>query len=184
MRHTRAVELTDGVVRLRAPQLSDGPAVAAAVGRALESLAPWMPWATPDYDTTSARTWIRLEGEHAHPFLILGDDGDIAGSVGINQVDPANLRANLGYWLAPAYTGRGWATRATRLAARHGFAAAGLHRLEIAMSVENSPSRAVAERAGARFEGIARGYLHLHGRFHDARLYSLLPTDLPPPDLP
>jgi RimJ/RimL family protein N-acetyltransferase len=32
----------------------------------------------------------------------------------------------------------------------------------------------VAEKAGARFEGVLRARLRLHGRTHDARMYSFV----------
>jgi RimJ/RimL family protein N-acetyltransferase len=43
---------------------------------------------------------------------------------------------------------------------------------------ENVPSRRVAEKAGARFEAIARNRIVQHGKPYDAALYSLIPSDL------
>jgi RimJ/RimL family protein N-acetyltransferase len=173
------MELTDGVVTMRAPVDDDALEVARAVRESLTALQPWMPWATSDYDAGTARTWIAESREREeHPFLLLDASGALVGTCGLNHVDPLNRVANLGYWLRTGHTGRGYATRATRLTARYGHEQAALHRLEIYASVRNVASCRVAERAGARFEGVLRGRLLLHGEHHDARMYSLVSGDL------
>jgi RimJ/RimL family protein N-acetyltransferase len=173
------MELTDGVVTLRPPTEGDVLDVARAVRESLAALQPWMPWATSDYDATIARTWVKESREREeHPFLVLDASGTLVGTCGLNHVDVLNRVANLGYWLRTGHTGRGHATRATRLTARFGHETAGLHRLEIYASVRNLASCRVAERAGARFEGVLRGRLLLQGAHHDARMYSLVPGDL------
>lgn len=176
---SRAPILTDGVVTLRQPVDADAPAVSAAVLESLAELTPYMPWATAAYDDAAALEWIRGEREPDEvQYLILGDDGMVAGGCGLNLFNQVNRFANLGYWLRSDRTGRGWATRATALLARHGLTGLGLERVEIMMAVENEASRRVAERAGATFEGTLRHRFLLHGRYHDAYLYSLIRSDL------
>ena len=176
------MNLTDGVITLRPPTEADVPALVAAVASSLAHLQPFMPWAGPDYDAAAAGAWIRGERDECDPeerrYLIMGDDGELAGGCGLNLFNPVNHYANLGYWLRSDRTGRGWATRATRLLARHGLTEAGLERVEILMAVENEPSRRVAERSGAVFEGTLRHRLLLHGRYHDAHLYSIIRSDI------
>jgi ribosomal-protein-serine acetyltransferase len=171
--------LTDGVITLRRPTEADAPAMVEAVRSSLAELAPFMPWATADYDETRVRDWLqttRVAGDIR--YMILGDAGEVAGGCGLNLFNPYNNSANLGYWLRSDRTGRGWATRATRLLARHGLTAADLERIEIFMSVENEASRRVAERAGATFEGTLRHRLLLHGRYHDTHVFSFIRGDL------
>jgi RimJ/RimL family protein N-acetyltransferase len=172
-------DLTDGIIRLRSPVDGDATALNAAVLASLPELAPFMPWATAAHDQAAARSWIR--GEHEPDevrYLIVGEDGEVAGGCGLNRFDQVNGRANLGYWLRTDRTGRGWATRATVLLARHGLTRLGLERVEILMSVENQASRRVAERAGAVFEGTLRHRILLHGVYHDAHLYSMIRTEI------
>ena len=176
------MELTDGYVTVRTPVEADAREVADAVQTALDTLAPWMPWATEDYGPEHALQWIRSELEPgAVPFVILDDEGGIAGSTGLNLIDRQNLRANLGYWLLPDRTGRGYATAATRLVAAWGLDHLGLERIEIVMSVENEPSRLVAERAGARYEGVQRARLRYGDRQHDAHVFAFLADGHRPP---
>ncbi len=175
----RAPVLTDGVITLRPPVDTDARAISAAVQASLAELAPFMPWATADHDEAAALSWIRGEREPDEvQYLIIGDHGEIAGGCGLNLFNQFNHFANLGYWLRSDRTGRGWATRATVLLARHGLIQLGLERVEIMMAVENEPSRRVAERAGATFEGTLRHRFLLHGAYHDAYLFSLVRSDI------
>ncbi len=175
----RAPTLTDGVIRLRRPVDADAAPLCAAVLASLPELTPFMPWATAAFDDTAALEWIRGEREPDEvQYLIVGDDGEVAGGCGLNLFNQVNRFANLGYWLRSDRTGRGWATRATVLLARHGLTRLGLERVEIMMAIENEASRRVAERAGATFEGTLRHRFLLHGVYHDANLYSLIRPDL------
>lgn len=98
------------------------------------------------------------------------------GGVGLNQINKNNF-ANLGYWVRSSQTGRGVATAATLLAAKFGFEDLGLNRIEILTAIENVASRRVAEKAGAKKEGILRSRLLLHNRPQDAVMYSLIAAD-------
>ena len=153
--------------------------IAEAVRASLPELSPYMAWATDDYHEGAAEVWRQLVlAGHERAFLIIDDDGTVAGSAGLNQLDESGHQANLGYWLRTDRTGRGLATRAARRVARWGFEDLGLHRIEVSMVVDNEPSRRVAERVGARFEGRLRERVPHQGRYHDLWLYGLLATDL------
>lgn len=177
--------LTDGVVVLRSPSPSDAGELVRAVQESLPELRRWMPWATADYDAVRARQWMAMVADGAeHGFLVfvVDDPETIVGSCGLNQLDDLNRGANLGYWTRTSHAGRGLASRAARLVARFAHEELGLHCVRISASVENVASCRVAERAGAHLDGTVRGSLLLEGRFHDARVYTLLPgevTDIP-----
>ncbi len=172
------MELRDGITTLRPPVEADAPAMAAMVRSTHELLAPWMPWSAPDYGTERALEWIRgIHDETEQRFLIVDGD-DFVGACGLNRVDPLHRTANLGYWLSLGATGRGHATRATRLIAAHGLASDDIECVYIQMSVHNEESRRVAERAGGVYEGVLRSRLLLHGARHDIHSFSLTAADL------
>ena len=172
------MQLSDGVITLRPPVDDDLPALADAVRSSQAELAPFMPWADGPYEESSTLSWIRGEHGDERSFVITLPSGDIVGACGLNQFSDLNRYANLGYWVRSSATGMGYATRATRLLARHALADVGLARVEIIMSVENQASRRVAERVGARLEGVMRSRLLLRGRHHDAYLFSLVRGDV------
>jgi RimJ/RimL family protein N-acetyltransferase len=85
--------------------------------------------------------------------------------------------ANLGYWVRTAWTSRGVATAAASLAAEFGFEELLLDRIEILAALGNKPSQHVAQKLGAHKEGILRNRLVIHGRAHDAVVFSLIASE-------
>ena len=166
------MELSDGITHLRRPVEADAAAVVEAVQAGIDHLQPWMPWATDAYGPEQALEWITgVFDATEHRFVIV--DGDrILGSCGVNRVDPLHRTGNLGYWLRPDAVGRGHATRATRLLAAHALGHDDIELVYIEMSTRNEPSRAVAERSGATYEGVLRSRLLLHGERHDVHVFT------------
>jgi len=79
----------------------DAEALLAAVRESIAELAPWMPWCHPGYSIEDARSWIQttLEGRRdgtLYDFAIIAG-GRLAGGCGINQIQPLDRVANLGY---------------------------------------------------------------------------------------
>jgi RimJ/RimL family protein N-acetyltransferase len=110
-------------------------------------------------------------------------DESILGAVGLD-IDPAELSAELGYWVAPEARGRGVALRGCRLLCRLGFDRLGLGHVLLQISVTNPASRRVAERLGCALEGRRRRGM-LDGPSGDAssprvdaELWGLLPEEL------
>lgn len=174
------MELTDGRVTLRTPTRDDAATVAEAVRSSVDTLWPWMPWASDRYAESDAVQWIgNLLDETAVPLLILDEERKMVGATGYNKVDGLNKRANLGYWLRSDAGGRGYATAAASLTIAYALGDAGLHRVEIQMSVENEPSKRVAERVGATYEGVMRQRLWCSDeRHHDAHGFAVIAGDL------
>ena len=79
--------------------------------------------------------------------------------------------------------GRGVATAAAQLLIPFGFDTLGLQRIEIVAAVDNLGSQRVAQKLGAVREGVLRHSLFLNGSPRDAILYSILPSDLPLPEV-
>lgn len=120
---------------------------------------------------------FQKEGEYA--FAILErEGGQFVGATGINQIDRAARRANLGYWLRTSATGRGYATMATLIVARWAFETLALERIEIVVALGNTKSQRVAQRAGATREGIARKRMRIGEVQHDAVIFSLVRDDV------
>lgn len=151
----------------------------------MESVAevrPFMPWCRPDLTVDDARSWIGVqvaafESRAAFEFVIVAPDGRFLGGCGLNQIDDANRRANLGYWVRSSATRRGVAPAAIRLLVQWAFTKTDLVRLEVVVSVENAASLRTAEKSGAAREGVLRARLVLHGRLHDAVVLSFVRAD-------
>jgi ribosomal-protein-serine acetyltransferase len=188
VRHPELAATTVGGVSLllRPPRHGDEEPLYHAVRASIERVAAWMPWCHVDYAMKDASDWVACcEGQWRDPegerdFIMLDcAAGRVIGCAGLNQFNRFNRFANLGYWVREGYEGKGVASTAARLIARYGFEEVGLRRIEIVPQVANATSRRVAEKAGARFEGIARNRLHYRGGPRDAAMYALVPGDLP-----
>jgi len=173
----------DGRFMLRPLGPQDADALCDAVRESLALLACWQDWATPDYAVDSARAYIddccrqwTAEWSNREFGIVDTAQARILGCVGINQVNPVNRFANLGYWVRSSCCGQGMATRASRLVAGFGFERMGLNRLELVVLPHNGASRRVAEKLGARFEGVLANRLMFRQRPQDAAMYSLTPV--------
>jgi RimJ/RimL family protein N-acetyltransferase len=178
-----AVTLAGETLVLRPFRLQDANDIYEAVRQSLAELGQWLSWCHAGYALDDTLEFLRArpeafrrDGEYSFA-IVSRTSGEFLGATGINQIDPASRRANLGYWLRTSATGRGIATQATRMLALWAFEALELQRIEIVAAVGNLASQRVAERSGATREGIARNRLRVHGVPHDAVLYSLVPAD-------
>lgn len=143
----------------------------------------WMPWCHENYELAETEAFIEiceqnreLGKEYNYAVFDAADD-EFAGLVSLNLFDASHKSFNLGYWIRTSRMKRGLAAEATRLLAECAFRELELNRIEIVAAVENAASRKTAEKAGARFEGIARRRLVIGGRVHDAAVFSFTADD-------
>ena len=165
-------------VLIRPCTVDDAPALYAAVRESAADLSPWMPWCHAGYSVHEARTWLLTQVQAFNQrrwfeFAIVDAGDRYLGQCGLNQMDEANRRCNLGYWVRSAAAGRGVAPSAVLRARDWAFEHTPLVRLEIVIAASNHRSLRVAEKVGAVREGRLRNRLLLHGAFHDAVMYSL-----------
>jgi RimJ/RimL family protein N-acetyltransferase len=110
-------------------------------------------------------------------FAIVGGDGAHLGAAVAPRIDREARTAELGYVVVRDARGRGVATDALRLLTGWAFGELDLHRLELLISVDNEPSKRVAERCGYVREGVLRG-LHVKQDVHeDTEIWSRLASD-------
>jgi ribosomal-protein-serine acetyltransferase len=101
----------------------------------------------------------------------------VAGYIGLNRIDWANYRTEIGYWIGASFQGRGIMTRSCRAMLAYAFDELKLNRVEIYCAVDNLRSRAVPERLGFRKEGVMRQAERVHERYHDLVCYSMLAAE-------
>jgi ribosomal-protein-serine acetyltransferase len=182
------MELTDDSILLRPYGEADAEHLYSAVRESIPEVSRWLPWCHENYSIEESREFISArklasQGDEWYSFAVFEKpSGAFVGGVGLNFINRVHQLGNLGYWIRTSAAGRGFATSATRLAARFGFTQLGLHRIEIVADVGNVASQKVAEKAGAVREGVVRKRLLIHGESHDAVLYSLIPADLGLPE--
>lgn len=167
------------VVRVLTP--SDAAELAELYRANLDFLAPWEPVRPESYYTPAgqrASIEIALDqygrGE-AVPWGIVGETGELIGRVNLSGiVRGAFLSGNLGYWVAEASNGHGYATRAVSAAVRIAFDEVGLHRVQASTLVHNERSQRVLAKAGFSRFGLAPRYLQIAGRWQDHVMFQRL----------
>ncbi len=174
----------DGWAGIRRFRQEDVPQLFEAARESIQDLCRWMVWCHPGYSLEDCSRFVshcdsQWERGESYSFAIFdARDGTFLGSAGLNQVNQVHRVANLGYWVRSSQAGRGIATCAVRMAARFGLQELGLNRLDLVVPVGNWPSRRVAEKVGAKQEGVLRNRLVLQGKAWDAILYSMVAEDL------
>ena len=175
-----AVLTGDGLC-LRPLLLADAPALTRAALESVATVGVWLPWCDASFTLEDAEHWVqtcdadRAEGSAFSVGIFDAGDGDYLGGIGINHINREHDFANLGFWVRQSRQGERIAPRAARLMAAYGFSKLGLTRLEIVAAEQNERSRKVAEKAGARFEGILHNRLVIRGVAIPAAMYALLP---------
>ena len=148
-----------------------------------QEIGQWLEWCHADYQikdsqnflATLPEAWARRE---AFGFSILdAATNRLLGSVGLNGFHALQPFANLGYWVRTDATRRGVASRATRCVAGWALRELGLRRVEIVAATGNVASQRVAEKAGARREGVLRQRLTIKGAPTDAVMFSFVAED-------
>ncbi len=160
-------------------EVADAPGLFEAAWQSREQLMRWMQWCHPNYRVEESREWIERQVEaradgSGYEFAIIDGRGRIAGGCGLNTIETAHRRANLGYWVRTSNTGQGIASCAVRLLANWAFETTDLIRLEIVVATENHASQRVAEKAGADREGLLADRLMLREKAHDAVMYAFV----------
>lgn len=160
---------------------ADAADMLALVERHRADLRAWLPWVDSARTIGEVRRYAQfaqaqMQARVAFDFAIR-EHGVLVGAIGLHAIDYANRSTEMGYWLDPGARGRGLITRAARTLVAHAFGELELHRLEIRCVVENTASRAVAERLAFHFEGVLAQAYFLHGEFRNLALYASVATE-------
>ena len=150
-----------------------------------KQITDWLLKVPYPYTDDHANFWVnhrvKAAATEPHPthFAIRRTDGLHIGSIGLMlNSDTARHRAELGYWLARDYWGRGLTTAAVRAVVAYAFRDMGLKRIEATAFAGNLASHRVLEKAGFTREGLLKAY-HLKGdTLIDAYMFALI---APPP---
>ena len=168
-------------ILIRPYRLDDAPALYEAAIESVKEVYPFMSWCHPTLSINDLWKWVNDQisafgARRQFEFAIQREDGRLLGGCGLNQIDGENRRANLGYWVRTSATGQGVARSAIRELVDWAYQNTNLIRLELIISSQNSASLRTAENAGAVKEGILKNRLLLHGKPHDAVVFSFTRT--------
>jgi ribosomal-protein-alanine N-acetyltransferase len=184
-RRAKALELRGERLSLRLPDMGDFSEWRTVRQDSTAFLAPWEPVRDADYLGRPAFRnrvyWARrgMEDGRSFAFLIFhAETRQLVGGITLDNVrrGPA-MAGSIGYWMSQNHTRQGYMTEAVGLVVNYAFSHLGLSRIEAACLPENQASRAVLERSGFKYEGVAQSYLQIAGRWRNHVLYANLRRD-------
>jgi ribosomal-protein-alanine N-acetyltransferase len=128
------------------------------------------------YERRHAEAWLR-DVRNMSPetsFAIATDEELIGGIILHPQSDVHRRSAELGYWLAEPYWGRGIATRAVQAMTEWGFGHLDINRIYAHVFGWNPASARVLEKAGYVLEGRLRQAVTKDGQVTDLLVYGMV----------
>ena len=136
------------------------------------------------YIEANAEEWIAKRMEHTQrvgkevSFAIRDTRHKLIGAIGADNHDPGTSElAEIGYWLAKPYWGRGIMTDVVGAYIKYAFDELQLLNLVAHVFEFNAASARVLEKNGFKLEGKLRKHYQKDGELVDARIYGLLKED-------
>jgi [ribosomal protein S5]-alanine N-acetyltransferase len=131
------------------------------------------------YPDGAAEAWIATHAEkyaagRVASFAITERDSRaLVGAIGLHAEPPHN-RAELGYWIAKPFWGRGYATEAAEAIIGFGFETLRLNKIHAAYFTKNPASARVIEKVGMTYEGHLREHDLKWGVYEDIKVHAIL----------
>jgi len=172
--------LSDLRIVVRPWQCTDAAALHAAARESAALVHPWLARLDTLQGLEDAETWMvasenhwRSATEYRFGIFDRREPGRCLGGVNLQRLERLDRIATLDGWVRTTATGMGIATDAAGLVARFGLTAAEFDRIDLLAPIGNGAARRVAEKLGARPEGVLRRRLVLRGAHVPAHLYWL-----------
>ncbi len=120
----------------------------------------------------------RTRRKNQESFFVVTAGGELAGVINLNEiVRYAFQSAYLGYYAFTPHAGKGLMRAGLELVLARAFGDLELHRVEANIQPNNRRSIALVRSLGFRYEGLARRYLKICGRWRDHEHWALLKED-------
>ena len=122
------------------------------------------------HEFDSPGTWFQFG-------IRLRDSGGLIGDIGAHFLTEDPRQVEIGFTLAPAQQGKGYATEAVTGLLEHLFGAAGKHRVIASVDPRNTACTQLLERIGMRREAHFRESLWFKGEWADDVNYAILASE-------
>ena len=170
---------------LRLPEHRDFIAWTSLRRESAAFLAPWEPaWASDHLGRSAFIARVRWalrssqQGMALPLFLVRHDDEALLGAITLDHIRRGPAQSGtIGYWIGQRFARQGYMREAIGGLVDHAFRDLDLSRIEAACLPENVASRALLEKSGFKYEGVAQSYLQINGRWRNHVLYANLRLD-------
>lgn len=181
----RKVRLETERLTLRPPTHVDFRPWAALRAESRDFLTPWEPTWAPEHLTRKSFTnrvyWAQRSissGTAVPMFITRREDQMLLGAITLDHIRRGPAQAGTtGYWIGERFARQGYMREAIEAMVHYAFVSLDLSRIEAGCLPENTPSRALLEQCGYKYEGVAQSYLQINGRWRNHVLYANLRFD-------
>jgi ribosomal-protein-alanine N-acetyltransferase len=181
----RKLRLETERLTLRPPTHADFRPWSTLRAESKEFLTPWEPAWAPEHLTRKSFTnrvyWAQRSissGTAVPLFITRRDDQTLLGAITLDHIRRGPAQAGTtGYWIGAQHARQGYMREAIEALVHYAFFSLELSRIEAGCLPENTPSRALLEKCGYKYEGVAQSYLQINGRWRNHVLYANLRHD-------
>ena len=167
--------------RIRKWELSDAKDLAAALSnkKVQDNLRDGLPYPYTEQDGKEFISAMLSADENETYAFAITVDNMVLGSIGIfRQGNIHRQTAELGYYIAEEYWGKGIMTEAVKQICEYVFSESDIIRIYAEPFAYNMASCRVLEKAGFQYEGTLRSNAVKNGKVIDMKMYSLLKEEI------
>lgn len=167
--------------RIRKWELSDAKDLAAALSnrKVQDNLRDGLPYPYTEQDGKEFISAMLSADENETFAFAITVNNMVIGSIGIfRQGNIHRQTAELGYYIAEEYWGKGIMTEAVKQICEYVFANSDIIRIYAEPFAYNIASCRVLEKAGFQYEGTLRSNAVKNGKVIDMKMYSLLKEEI------
>ena len=183
LRKTQILETERLILRL--PEANDFVVWEALRRASADFLEPWEPVRDAAYLTRRSFqnrvVWAkRMARDHRalNMLIFRRDDDQLVGGITLDNIQGGVSKScTVGYWMGKDFTRQGYMAEALKASVLHTFTVLDISRIQAGCLPENAPSRALLEKSGFKYEGVAQSYLQIAGRWRNHVLYANLRRD-------
>ncbi len=167
--------------RIRKWELSDAKDLAVALSnkKIQDNLRDGLPYPYTEQDGVDYISAMLSADENDTFAFAITVEGKVIGSIGVfRQGNIHRQTAEVGYYIAEEYWGKGIMTEAIKQTCKHVFDKSDIIRIYAEPFAYNVASCRVLEKAGFQYEGTLRKNAVKNGKIIDMKMYSLLRTEI------
>lgn len=175
------VTLKTSRLRLRPLQINDAAEISRLAGqREIADTTISIPHPYPIY---WVEEWIRSVSADidaqlaAHWAIDFASNGELTGAIGLRDIDVEHSLAEITFWIAVNWWGKGIGTEAAHVVLKYAFEELQLNRIYAYHMVRNPASGRLLEKCGFRQEGILRQRVQKWGVYEDVVIRAILQKD-------
>lgn len=166
---------------LRTYQPEDAPELFQCVSDNRAHLREFLPWVDNTLKEADSVTFIgiTMDQERDQKAMAMGIflDNKLIGGIGMHEWNHSLKKCQIGYWLAERQQNKGYMYRSAVAFLDFLFHQLGMNKVEICFLPFNTRSGALAQKLGAKVEGVLRHNCRLHGSFEDTVIAGILGSE-------